>query len=327
MPARIDHADGNLDEAQARLEESVHTSDANAPGVGGIWLGWLLTDRGDIERAAPVVEVSQHDRTVTIHHFGLAHRALLAAYTAGLNGRIAEALSWLQDVESEVDRRHLCHFVGRSHNYRAWLLRNILATSEADDLNVTAAGIAAERGLREPQAHAALELADGRMRRGDLAAAASFLAQADQLSETKYAFVWHARLRYALLSARLAMADGQWDESDHLATDVVQRAQQLGMVRYVSLARLISAEARAKGGRPVDPETVAGVVEHLDRVAGPEAWWITAEVAAACGVDAWWPAAEQRVARLASGAGEYKEQFVRQAGTMLDKIRTSRRSG
>lgn len=143
----------------------------------------------------------------------------------------------------------------------------------------------------------------------------------------KYAFVWHARLRHGLLSARLAMADGRYEEADYLAREVVLSASRLKLPRHVTVGRLVAAAARAEGAHPVDLEAVAVLLGDLDRLAAPEAWWITATLACACHVASWWPEAENRVARLASGAGQYAESFTRQAGTVLERMRTERRSG
>ncbi len=327
LAGRIDHADGNLDEAQARLEESVRAGQEEGLGVGGIWLAWLLADRGEMERMAPILDAAQQDRAVTVHPFGAAHRALISAYAAGLNGRIGEALIHLDELEAEVERRELHHFAGRSLNYRAWLLRNVLAGSEADDLNLAAADIAREGGLTEANAHAVLDLADGSIRRLDISAAADGLVNADEMSGMKYAFVWHARLRHDLLTARLAMADGRYEEADYLATGVARSASRLRLPRYVTVAKLVCAAARAEDGRPVDLSAAADLLSGLDRLAGPEAWWITAGLARSCRVDSWWTAAEKRVADLAAGAGPFGESFTRQAGTMLDRMRMERRKG
>jgi hypothetical protein len=44
------------------------------------------------------------------------------------------------------------------------------------------------------------------------------------------------------------------------------------------------------------------VLGELDRVAAPEAWWVTAELAVVGGVDRWQAAAERRAAALVSAA-------------------------
>ena len=327
LAGRIDHADGHLDDAEIRLEAAVQAKQRNGPGVGGVWLAWLLADRGHVERIGPILRVAQHDRTLAVHPFGVAHRALLAAYAAGLNGHIVDALAHLDDVEREVERRHLYHFAGRSLNYRAWLLRNLMVVGEPDDLNNEAAGIAAGRSLREPQAHAALDIADGLIRRSDFEGAAEALAGAARLSESNYAFVWHARLRHRLLSARLAMATGRFEEADYLASEVAKEASRLKLPRYVNLARLVVANARVETNHSVDLDSVGTLLSSLDRLAGPEAWWITAEAATVFRVDVWWGAAYQRVAHLASGAGMYAPSFTSQAGALLERMRTARRRG
>jgi hypothetical protein len=259
------------------------------------------------------------------HPFGPAHRALLAAYASALGARSARAFSYLDEVDREVDLRGLEHFVGRSANYRAWLLRNLLACEEADELNVAAAEMASARGLREPQAQSALDQADAQLRRNELGGAAAALGHAASLG-SGFAFGWKSRLRHQLLSARLALADNRPEEAEITATAVVADASRMGAPRYVALARVEGARARCATGYR-DPGSVEHLLDDLARVAAPEAWWVTAELARDFGVDRWWSVAEDRVGLIAAGAGTRAEQFGRQAGKWLDRTRTSRRRG
>ncbi|HEV3282376.1 MAG TPA: BTAD domain-containing putative transcriptional regulator, partial [Acidimicrobiales bacterium] len=170
LGGRIAHADGDLQTAQKDLESAVAApSPHDGTGVGKVWLGWLMIDRGDLEASVRMVAEVADDPSLTSHPFAQAHRALLAAYVSGLQGRIADSLSHLDVVDREVEVRKLHHFAGRTANYRAWLLRNLLCESEADDLNRMAAEVAGDRGLREAQVQAALDTADAHLRRGELA--------------------------------------------------------------------------------------------------------------------------------------------------------------
>jgi hypothetical protein len=327
LAGRIAHADGDLDGAQENLEAAFAAApSADRAGVAGVWLGWLLVDRGDSERAERLAHGAEGDPSLATHPFAAAHRALLAAYSAGLRGGVAQALSYLDEVDNEVELRHLEHFGGRSANYRAWLLRNLLCDAEADDLNAAAAEIAAARALREPQAQSALDLADSGLRRGELDDAAGALGTAESLG-SGYAFSWKVRLRHQLLTARLALADGRPGESAAAAESVADEARRIGAPRYVALAGLLAARARSADGHNPETRLVGRILADLDRVAGPEAWWVTAEMARDLDVDRWWAAAERHVGTLAAGAGVRGGEFSRQAGSRLDRMRSRRRSG
>jgi hypothetical protein len=270
-----------------------------------------------------VAEVAD-DPSLTSHPFAQAHRALLAAYVSGLQGRIADSLSHLDVVDREVEVRKLHHFAGRTANYRAWLLRNLLCESEADDLNRMAAEVAGDRGLREAQVQAALDTADAHLRRGELADAASALHQAASVA-TGFAFDWKAGLRRDLLRARLTLEEGRPEEAAAMCAELEHTATGLGTPRYRTLAQAVGIRARGLSGQPVDPPSSEDVLEGLGRFATPEAWWVTAELARDLRVDEWWGRAERMIGILVEGAGPRGVEFGRQAGRRLDRMRSSRR--
>jgi DNA-binding SARP family transcriptional activator len=324
LAGRIAHADGLLDVAQGHLESAFASASATGgAGVAGVWLGWLMADRGRAERAGDLATRAEADGSLTVHPFASAHRALLAGYTSALRGRVDEALSFLDIVDREVELRHLEHFVGRTANYRAWLLRNLLCDREAVELNLAAADVAQRRGLREPQAQSALDLADAHLRSDELSEAAAALGVAASLG-AGYAFSWKARLRGELLAARLALADGRPQDAVALACATAEEALRLGSPRYATLARVVGARARSMAGEHIDPVPIGSLIEDLTRFAAPEAWWATAELARDLGVDQWWGRAEEAAGVIAMGAGPRGPEFRLQAGRWLDKTRSSR---
>ncbi len=287
LAGRIAHADGDLDTAQANLESAVAAASAvGRAGVGKVWLGWLMTDRGHSDLSGYLVDEVANDPSLTSHPFAQAHRALLAGYSSALRGQLAVALSHLDAVDHEVDVRHLDHFVGRTANYRAWILRNLLCESEADELNLIAAEAAATRGLREARAQAVLDMADAHLRGERLVEASAALDLVDSFG-TGYAFDWKAGLRRDLLLARLALADGRAEEAVALADQLEARATAIGTPRYRTLAGVLGHRARRAAGHRVDPGSAGSLVEALSRFADPEAWWLTAELAEDLGVDEW----------------------------------------
>ena len=243
LAGRIAHADGDLATAYEDLESAVSPAAASGRGgVGRIWLGWLLADQGELESSRLLADAAVVDPSLAAHPFAQAHRTLVAAYAAALQGRIAVALSHLDTVDHEVEVRHLDHFAGRTANYRAWLLRNLLLESEADELNVQAAEVAAKRGLREAQVQAALDTADAHLRSGRLGEAAAALELVDSVG-TGFAFDWKARFRRELLGARLALADGHYSEASARAESLQAEAVKLGTPRYATLARALVARS------------------------------------------------------------------------------------
>jgi DNA-binding SARP family transcriptional activator/tetratricopeptide (TPR) repeat protein len=326
LGGRIAHADGDLQAAQDSLESAVSAAPLrDGVGVGKVWLGWLMTDRGYLEGSERLVQEVADDPSLSSHPFAPAHRALLAAYSSGLRGRIAEALSHLDTVDHEVDVRHLDHFAGRTANYRAWLLRNLLFESEADQLNSLAAEVASARGLREAQVQAALDTADAHFRKGELTDAAVALDHVESLG-TGFAFDWKAGLRRDLLKARLALGEGRPEDAAAMAEALEIRATGLRIPRYSTLALALAIRARGAAGRRLDPPLAEGLLEALVRFAAPEAWWVTAELARDLRIDAWWGPVDRMVGTLVEGAGPRGEEFGRQAGRWLDRTRSSRRS-
>ncbi|HXX88648.1 MAG TPA: AAA family ATPase, partial [Acidimicrobiales bacterium] len=326
LAGRIAHADGALQSARDSLESAVRNAEAGHAGVAGVWLGWLLADRGMTDEAVELADAAALDATLAFHPFGAAHRSLLAAYAAALQGHAALALELLDEVDREVEARHLDHFAGRTANYRAWVLRNLMAGGEADDLNEAAAEIARTRRLREPAAQAALDLADAHLRRDALDDAAACLARAETAG-AGYAFSWKARSRHRMLAARLALADGRAEEAAATANEVALEAARRGTPRHEAMARVLAQRALLAAGERADARRTRRLLDVLARVAAPEAWWMTAEVARDAGVDRWWDLAEERIVEAAAQAGGRAEAFLRQAGRWMDKTRTERRRG
>src|SRR5439155_12722672 len=124
--------------------------------------------------------------------------------------------------------------------------------------------------------------------------------------------------RARLLRARVAMAGGAWDVAEAEAAGAVDAATELHAVRQLALAELLLAEIRFCRGDAVDHAAVDAVVERLPRLAGLEAWWITADLADAANVGAWRVLAQRRAADLASRAGPHKAAVEASAARRFD---------
>ena len=142
------------------------------------------------------------------------------------------------------------------------------------------------------------------------------------MSERPHAFGWRHQLRARLLRARLALAAGQPETAEEIASSLVADTATLGTVRYEIQARLLAAQAVAAqvAGRArslCDLDELAALLDRLPQVAGLEAWWLTAEVADAFDVDQWRALARRRVAELAARAGDRAETLSRAAARRL----------
>jgi hypothetical protein len=236
--------------------------------------------------------------------FGFRARAQ-AAYALALLGRAEEALSAFDDLRTDVERRGVDRYVSMVGNFRGWILRHLGACSEADEANQRALEVAAsrmedERYRIEPMAHSLLDLAEGRLQVGELDAARSYLARVEPLQQVAHALRWRHELRARLLDGRLALESGAPEAAEAAAAAVAEDAGRLGVGRYVAAARLLEARARAAAGEALDRAEVGKVIDALPRLAGLEAWWLTAELAAAAGVDAGpptWPRRRDRTPR------------------------------
>ena len=165
----------------------------------------------------------------------------------------------------------------------------------------------------EPRAHARLDLAEGRLRAGDPAAAAAYLSTLDSAD---YAFAWRAELRRELLTGRWCLATGDPGRAAEAFDRVRSSAERLSLRRYLVMARLWLARAEHFGQSRVDSsviERLASDVDALATVAPLEAWWLTGELARGFGVDAWRALSVERALALAAKAGPYAGDLRRAA--------------
>lgn len=153
---------------------------------------------------------------------------------------------------------------------------------------------------------------------GDLGAAEDLLAEADPLSDVEHAFRWRHQLRGRLLRARLDLATGQCDSANAGAAALADEAATLGAPRYEVQAKLVELMAQHRQGVDTDLEAVEHLVHLLDKVAGLESWWITAELANEFGVNAWRDLARARASALATRSGHYRPAFERAVARRLD---------
>jgi len=207
----------------------------------------------------------------------------------------------------EVERRQVPRFGGRAVNYSGWVLRNLGATQEGLDRHHEALDVAQRHGTVEVTIAALEDLADQSLDVGDAADATSRLTQALALLRGDLVFGWRLDLKHRLLTGRLALLRGDFEQALATATELEARATALGVPRYISVARLLRHRADRALGRPVDTGTVAADLDLLDGSVAIEAWWWTGDVAADFGIRAWLDRASERADRLARNAGDHAD--------------------
>ena len=310
LAGRVRHSRGEFPPAEAHLTEALAAAAPEIRGLAQVWLGALRNHQGRPHEAEEL-ELRATLQPERLHHpFALFHGLFARAVAVGMQGRIAEALTVIESTLALADREGAqgLRFRPMLLNTRSWLLRNVGllgAAREANEEALASEGIGLLTG--EPWYVAHLDLADGALAAGDPDTAASLLGRIDDLDSWNGVMGWHQRQRLGLLRARMLLAscDASCDvtsdatgEAAALARQVAEDAAARGTLRYQLLAEIVEVEALALGGAVVDHARVDAILGELDTLAVPEAWWLTAHVAAATGTDRWWDAAERRAARI-----------------------------
>lgn len=328
LGGRARHSDGALAEAEARLEEALAYAASPAAAVApAVYLGFLRSHQG---RAREALDLVGH-ATRGLHAPDLQMVTITAHMTTvhalATLGKASAALLAIQSWEEEMERQGASRFKGRPANFKAWVLRGLGELEQADDLNWRALDEARGLGTGEAEAHALVDLADGKLRTGQVEAAAIHLAAAAPLQDQHHANRWRHWLRYRLLCGRVALARGLFEKAYALARELRRDAELMGVRRYSDLALLLEAEAAGAVGELVEHEALATAVERLPAHSGLEAWWLTAEMGHAASNDRLRGLAETYAAQLASQAGDYAETFRRYAGARLERITRVGRQG
>jgi DNA-binding SARP family transcriptional activator len=309
-------ATGDLDGAQVRLVGALEDASGANGGMAEAWMAWLRMNQG---RPAETLSLVRHHsgKGLAAYRFPNAYGGMVATMALAMLGRVDEALSTLDTLESDVARMGAHRWTPRPLNLRGWIARNLGELDEADELNRAAIDSARAHGLDEPLANGLLDLASGRLLADDFDGAHNLLREAMPLTEVEHAFRWRHELRGRLIRARLDQATGDFDGALAGAETLATDAATLGTPRYEIQARLVTAMSAHQLGATPDLETVAGLLIRLDEVAGLEGWWITAEVARVFGVHQWAELAGRRVHSLRQRAGARAEALDRLATRYL----------
>jgi DNA-binding SARP family transcriptional activator len=319
MSGRVLHARGDLHDAEPRLAEAVATAPAAVRGFAQVWMACFRGHQGRTEEASDLVDRAFAQRQWLGHPFAVHHGHMWRTLALGQRGRVLEALRASDDARAaavasgEAGARFICTV----DNVYSWLLRGLGRLEEADDFSAkvfevtTADGTLSTNEMR----HASmLDLLDGRLLAGDLGGAVVAIERAAPVETLHGTMAWHHRQRYWVQHARFALATGDLDTARDKAQQAVLDAEQRGSDRYGMFGRVVAARVAAASGEQVDHDALDVVLATLEHCGSLEAWWATAELAAATGIDRWWRDAERRAGALVSVSGEHAEPLRRWIG-------------
>lgn len=314
------HARGDLGEAERLLAE------ANDTAVGGdrieasAWLGVLRAHRSQCDHAIGLLRPATRTGIGVDHTSALLHALLFTGHAHALAGRPAAALASFASYTDEVERRQAPRFSGRGVNFGAWVLRNLGATDEAREDHLRALEDPSGEEVTEMRVAALEDLAEDRIVAGDLDLARDRLDEAAASLRGDLVFGWRLAMKLALLRSRLALsADSADSAGDALAgaLDLARRAEQTGVPRYASVARLLGHQARAALGEPVDLGSVHRDLAAAEASVAIEAWWWAGETGARLREPTLVDRAEALAASLADASAERADSLRAEAGRRL----------
>ena len=275
----VRHAAGDVAGADSRFVAAEEV----LPGLGRTASGWLAILRHHQGRSEETLEITSETGPEAT---GLDQVAMpLVLMSRGLSlaalGRAAEALACFAAMDELVERLSLHRYAGRADNCRGHVLRNLGLLEQAEQSNLAGRDAAARIGVDEAVAHAILDLAEGRLRIGDLDAVEGLLQEAAVYSsgERREGFQWRQRLRASWLRGRLALAAGDADTAGALAAQVRDEAELRRAPRYEAFGRVLTLQVRVAEGTPPPPALALRAIDALTTTAGMEQLWLTVDLA------------------------------------------------
>jgi len=314
---RTHHAAGDLARAELLLGEAFSLAEGADRVAAAGWLGVLRAHQSRAEEALALLRPAARGQIGVEHTSATMHALLFTGHAHALAGRPAQALAALARYTAEVERRQVPRFAGRGVNFTGWVLGNLGARQEALDHHQEALEAGQGQGTADVTIAALEDLAGHCLAIGDPDGARARLTEAAALLRGNLVFGWRLRLKYQLLTGRLALLAGDGEQALAQARELESQAAALGVPRYTSVARLLAHRARHALGGPADPGAVVADLDLLDGAAAIEAWWWTCDLAADFGQPAWRERAADRAARLARGAGDFADGLLRAADRRL----------
>jgi DNA-binding SARP family transcriptional activator/tetratricopeptide (TPR) repeat protein len=232
LVGRVRHWAGDMPAAAAAYEEAM--ADGVEPATLASALSCLgaLLEHGDrFDEARDVLT-----RAMAVCQDTGSFRALLRTlFFAGLAranlGDLIGALRVLERKSALLDRYEVRFYRARTATTLSWVWRELGDLGRAEELAATAIEqsreVSAGSLQTEQELHALLAAAECRLVAGDLARAAPYVSEAEQLLRTWMPFRWRAELRLEDVACRLEPAR---------AERLLDLARQRGSLKYEALA-------------------------------------------------------------------------------------------
>lgn len=328
--ARAANAAGDLATALTLIERATALArKANLAAPNSVY-AFIQVHRGDIDSAIRLTDETASASGVELSStaYTSVHEHFIGGYALATGGRVAEALDRWERGARDANRQGFVRYTSLCTNLTSWVYRGIGELNRARESNEAAREGGRTVDYRELEAFAVLDLCETDLIAGDLGKATGILRSAVAMTSEDYAYRWRHLLRIGVFDARIAVANGQFERAHATAAGIVERAHAHGARRYELLASLVALEATALLGGPVDREHLMRVCRQLPGLAGPEAWLLVANAAAATGVQACAALADDLAGNLAAELPDaFAPSFRRYARTRLDMISTSGRNG
>lgn len=320
---RILHARGELGTARERLSTALEAAEGEDRIEAAAWLGVLHAHRSEVDEALALLRPATRPGVGVAHTPASLHALLFTGHTLAVAGRAGEALACFDDYSTEVARRDVPRFAGRGVNFGGWVLRNLGAVGAGADAHEEAAA-GASNGVVIPEVLVAAhqDLADERLRAGDLDGALRHLDRAREALVGDLVFGWRLTMKMQLLQAQVDLHAERPEAALMTASALQAAAAGAGVPRYDACARLLTHRARAALGEPVDPVAVVGDLADVERAVGVEAWWWAGSTGAALGLEPLLARSESLAATLAGASGGHAEALHAEADRQLAEWRS-----
>jgi hypothetical protein len=307
LAGRTQHTLGDLSAADASLRTAVAIAPPEARTMAQVWLAAVCTHRGADEEAVDLSSRALLGIALVTHPFAPAHALFARAQALGHRGEVVAALQTLDDLDDLVAREgdQLRRFGPVSNNCRAWILRNVGRLDEARVLNGAAASLPVDDPpYAEPRFAGLLDLVDHELASGDVVAAGHRLEGVVDIEQWYGSMHWRHKMRYRLLRGRVALELGDREAAGPMAVEIAHDCRTRGVRRYELFACVLAGRAGVAGAQ----STLAAALAELERLAGLEVWWLTAQVASEVD-ELLWPQARRRLEVLAGRAGAHAPEL------------------
>ena len=317
---RIQHARGDLGAAEPLLVDALDAAVGSDRVAAAAWLGVLRAHQSRVDEAIALLRPAASARTEFEQTSATLHALLFTGHALALVGRPALALEHFDRYTVEVDRRHVPRFAARGLNFGGWVLRNVGEPTLAAERHHGALDDSAASGTREVRVAALEDLAEDRLRLGEVDAASAYLDAAEQSLGGDLVFGWRLEMKLRLLRSRAALDVGSPEMALELARGLSADAGRVGVPRYSTVADLVAQRALHALGEPVDHRLVERTLRRAHEAVGLE-WWWAGEMGAALGVASWIDQTETWADELALLAGPHETALRKEADRRISEWR------